>query len=289
MHFRIRRSVDYPVKHGIFIIGPNNEEKEANPGVGGYWDDAQLQVERQIQRNPLSFDQSTLFYMRWPKTEFLTDFVVEFIDLGCQYVFTASNGIGQWFYNPILDGGDVQENGLPAGVVPVRHKFFTELLVPVTAQMHNNLMGLLLAGSNLSEWEMCYQPKSHSHQFVNICLDFDHCVKEGHEQWSCRGFPGTGYTTYVVCGNARLIDFFDALCGSKSYKDEPCLTHILPGRTYRRTGDGSTSMSETQRMGTTYFYRKSRVEQVIVEDLCWRVHSDDTVWLMPSVEPHRSF
>lgn len=277
MHFRVRRSEKCPLKYDIFVVGVNKKEQEADPKIQRLWDFEQLRIEKEMQRKPLSLNRDTLFYMKSPKTVFLSDFIVEFLDLNCKYLFFVSGGVGQWLYEPVPGEEGLQENGLEAGAVSTRHEFFCEALVPVTAQMHNNLMCLLLNGSTIiSNWVLCHQPYSHNHQLVNIYLDSDDCGREIHQESKTYHCSKIGYTTHVVCWNARLVDFFDALCGDTTYKkDELSLTHILPGRTYGK-------VDEMVRVGNPYPYHKARVEQTLMEDLGWRVHGDDRIWVMPS-------
>lgn len=280
MHFRVRHSERHPSKYDIFMVGINERGMEANFKIQRLWDDGQLQAENKIQRRPSNFDQNTLFYMKGSKTTFLTDFIVEFADLNCKYIFVIADGIGQWLYEPICGREGFQENGRGIGIISIRHKLFREVLIPVTVQMHNNLTSLFLdCGGIISDWMLCHQPRNHHHQLVNISLDSDYCGKEDHK--GSNGYRSiVGYTTYVVCWNARLVDFFDAVCGDRTYKkDELHLTHILPNYTYGK-------ILETISIGSSYSYREARIEHVSMEDLGWRAHEDGRVWMMLSPGNH---
>lgn len=273
MHFRVRRSEKYLPKHDIFVIGIDKEE-EADPNIQRLWDDEQLQAEKVMQRDSSGFSKNTLFYMKNSGKTVLTSFIVEFIDLNCKYMFVISDGVGQWLYEHGPARDVPQEN--EQGVISIQHKAFREALVPVTAEMHNNLMCLLRDGGGVSSnWVLCHWPTSHSHHFVNISLGPDYRGDQIGEELRDQHFPSMGYTTYLVCWNARLVDFFDAFCGGKTHqKDEILLTHILPGRTY-----GGVRLA---RAGNTYSYRKARIEQVLMADVNWRVHGDGRMWVMPS-------
>lgn len=270
MHFRVRRSGKYLPKHDIFVVGIDKEE-EADPNIQRLWDDEQLQAEKVMQRESSGFNKNTLFYMKSSGETVLTSLIVEFINLNCRYMFVISDGVGQWLYEHV----DVlQENELD--VISIRHKAFREVLVPVTAEMHKNLMCLLRDGGGVVlDWVLCHQPKSHSHHLVNISLGPDCHGDHIGEETKDQRLPSMGYTTYLVCWNARLVDFFDAFCGGKTHKkDEILLTHILPGRTYGKV--------ELARTGNTYSYRKARIEQVSMADVGWRVHGDGRMWVVSS-------
>lgn len=274
MHFRVRRSKKHHPKHDIFVVGINKEEEEADSKIQRLWDDEQLQAEKAIQRESPSFNRNTLFYMKSSKsTTVLTNFIAEFVDLNCKYMFLVSDGVGQWLYESGFVRDALQENELGAGVISIQHKAFFGTLVPVTAQMHNNLVCLLQDGGGVSDWALCHQPKSHNHQLVNISLGPDY---HGNDRKSeDQHFPNMGYTTYLVCWNARLVDFFDAFCGGKTHKkDEILLTHILPNRTHGKVG--------LVRVGSTYSYRKARIEQALMADVGWIAHRDGRIWIMPS-------
>lgn len=274
MHFRVRRSKKHHPKHDIFVVGINKEEEEADPKIQRLWDDEQLQAEKAMQRESQSFNQNTLFYMKSSKsTTVLTNFIAEFVDLNCKYMFVVSDGVGQWLYESGFVSDALQEGELGAGVISIQHKDFFEALVPVTAQMHNNLVCLLQGVGGVSDWALCHQPKSHNHQLINISLGLDY--HRNGRNLEDQYLPNMGYTTYLVCWNARLVDFFDAFCGGKTHKkDEILLTHILPDRTYGKAGGF--------RVGNTYSYHKARIEQVLMADVGWRVHGDGRIWVMPS-------
>lgn len=167
----------------------------------------------------------------------------------------------------------LQEGELGAGVISIQHKDFFEALAPVTAQMHNNLVCLLQGVGGVSDWTLCHQPKSHNHQLINISLGPDY--HGNSRNLEDQHLPNMGYTTYLVCWNARLVDFFDAFCGGRAHKkDKILLTHILPDRTYGKAG--------AFRVGNTYSYHKAMIEQVLMADVDWRVHADGKIWMMPS-------
>lgn len=270
MHFRVRRSEKYFPKHDIFLVGIDKEE-EVGPNIQRLWDDKQLQAEKVMQREGPGFNKNTLFYMKSSGETVLTSFVVEFIDLNCKYMFVISDGVGQWFYKHEFVRDVLQEN--EPSVTSIRHNAFREVLVPVTAEMHNNLMCLLRDG--MADWVLCHQPKNHIHHLVNISLGSDYHGDQIGEELGNQRLPGMGYTTYLVCWNARLVDLFDAFCGGKAHKkDEILLTHILPGRTYGKV--------QLARAGNTYSYHKARIEQVLMADVGWRVHRDGRMWVMLS-------
>lgn len=91
MYFRVRRSKKLSSRHDIFVVGINGE-READPRIQRLWDDEQLQAERTIQREHLRFNRNTLFYMKIAEAEVLTNFIVEFVDLNCKYMFVISDG-----------------------------------------------------------------------------------------------------------------------------------------------------------------------------------------------------
>lgn len=278
MHYRVRRSVKDPSKQDIFVVGANNKEEEADDRIQRLW--------KEEQANKHS-DKGLLFHMKLPKTAFLTDFVIEFIDSGCQYVFIASNGIGQWFYESIPNGHGSQENALLADINSVVHPFFSEVLVQSTVGMHETLTNLLLAGSHLSRWVLCHQPRSHYHQVIKIHWNLELYSEDLKK--SCEGhrYPNIGHTAHVFCSNARLVDLFDALCGINEHtKDELCLTDIpsyydLVRYNYMRA-EGGDRPTIRMVIGKSYSYRQARIEQSLVKELGWRTHNDGALWVIPS-------
>lgn len=73
-------------------------------------------------------------------------------------MFVISDG-GQWLYEPAPVRSALQEDEpLGLGVISTQHRSFREAQVPVTAQMHNNLMWLLQdEGGVVSNRVLCHQ------------------------------------------------------------------------------------------------------------------------------------
>lgn len=278
MHYRIRHSVKDPSKQEIFVVGANNKEEVADRKIQKLWENGQIDKHS---------DAGLLFHMKLPKTAFLTDFVIEFIDSGCQYIFIASNGIGQWFYDSIPGGNRAREDALPAGINTVTHPFFSEVLVQSTVGMHETLMNLLLAGGRFSEWVLCHQPRSHYHQVIKIYWNLELYSEELNKSWEEHYHAKIGHTAHVFCSNARLVDLFDALCRTNEHaKDELCLTDIpsyydLVRYNYMRAKGSDRPMIKMV-IGKSYSYRQARVEQSLVRELGWRTHNDGALWVIPS-------
>lgn len=289
MHYRVRPSVKDLSKQEISIVDTRNEEQPADPKIQKLWEDEQA-----AQHS----GQEPLYYMKRSKSTFLTDFVVEFVELGCQYVFVISNGVGQWFYDDLDDPSrsvirgypipGPQEVALPIWIKSVAHPFFCEVLVQVTVQMHKSLMTLLLAGGQLSDWVFCHQPKSHYHQIVKVYWNLELYSEDLKKAWEDCDRPEIGYTTHIICGNARLVDIFNVLCGENAKaKDELFLTDVptyydLVRYNYMRAKGSDRPMLKMV-IGKSYSYRQANIEQLWLCDLGWKFHIvDGSVWVIPS-------
>lgn len=278
MHYRVRHSVEDPSKQEIFIVGANNTEEEVDHKIKKLWGEEQANKHS---------DTGLLFHMKLPKTAFLTDFIIEFVDSDCQYVFIVSNGIGQWYYESIPRGNESQEDPLPAGINSVMHPFFSEVLVQSTVGMYETLTNLLLAGDHFSKWVLCHQPKSHYHQVIKIYWNLELYSEDLKKSCESHYHTNIGHTAHVFCSNARLMDLFDALCGSNELaKDELCLTDVpsyydLVRYNYMRAKDSDRPMIRMV-IGKSYSYRQARIEQCLVRELGWRTHNDGALWVIPS-------
>lgn len=275
MHYRVRHSVKDPSKQEIIVVGANNKEEVVDRKIQKLWEEEQTNKHS---------DTGLLFHMKLPKAAFLTDFVIEFVDSGCQYVFIISNGIGQWFYESIPGA---QGDALPAGINSVTHPFFSEMLIQSTVGMHETLTNLLLAGGHFSKWVLCHQPRSHYHQVIKIYWNLELYSEDLKKSLEGRYHPNIGHTAHVFCSNARLVDLFDALCGTNEHaKDELCLTDIpsyydLVRYNYMRA-EGSDRPMIKMVIGKSYSYRQARIEQSLVRELGWRTHDDGALWVIPS-------
>lgn len=278
MHYRVRCSAKDPSKQKIVVVGANNKEEDADPKIQKLW-----QKEQAEQHS----DKGPLFFMKRPKGAFLTDFVIEFLDSGCQYVFILSNGIGQWFYEPTPSGRGPQETVLPTGSCSVSHPFFAEVLVRGTVGMQENLTTLMLAGGQFSEWALCHQPRSHYHQVIKIYWNLELYSEDLKRAWQDHDHPKIGHTTHLFCSNTRLVDLFDALCGANDHaKDELCLTDVptyydLIRYNYMRAKGNGRPMIKMV-IGRSYSYRQARIEQALVRELGWRTHNDGALWVIPA-------
>lgn len=278
MHYRIRPSLTNISIQELVVVGSKNEEQAADPKIRRLWEDQQTQTS----------DPEPLYFMRRPKSAFLTDFVVEFVEFGCQYVFIASNGLGQWYYDPITVSEEELGLSLPAAVKTISHPFYSEDLVRVTAGLHKSLMILLLAGGKFGDWTFCHQPKSHYHQVLKVFWNLELYTEDLGKVWGTQDHPEIGYTTHVVCGSARLVDIFDALCGEKvKDKDELFLTDVptyydLVRYNYMRAAGTDRPMLKMV-IGKSYSYYQGRIEQLWLCDLGWKVHVvDSAAWVVPS-------
>lgn len=257
MHLRLRRSKKDPSNQDLFRVHPAGYDFPDDI-MQTLWDNEQ---KAQHEFDPANSPQTSLHIQRRACRRNPSNFVVEFRELGHRYTYSMTNGIAQWFFEPIMPNRQYhyrQNWFLPVPLKSRRHKFFSEELICLDRNTVDNLAALF-AGRNTG-W-FCNDEAGHEHYLIRLHLDLD-TNRQDLDELDMK------HTLHMVCGNVMVADIFRGLCGNR-LKDQFCLTQIYWDEISHSVGN--------MILGTSCTYSAAMAGNLTLKDLGWDIGKDRTV------------
>lgn len=278
--FIIRRSPTHPNRYQIFENDENRlplPEKEdttlgsiqasleaESQGITPYYNRATEKSTMYVQRltippkGPSDEDKKAAMRSRPVRFPLLT---VEYPDIGIKYSLIGTDGLMQWFFEPLYSEEmvvdvDATANvpfGTPIGLIRDSNFFSHELaaLHWRTVSLHRRLERALFSRTPHNTCQ-AGNLNCRDHHLVKIIQAFD-----GIGHTSLKG-PGTCHTTHVICENMMLWQVFESLTGVKP-KDTMTLAQL-------RYGNGFNGEVRT---GKPFTYAQAKAQKTLNMDFAW--------------------
>ncbi|KAH0613003.1 uncharacterized protein H6S33_009383 [Morchella sextelata] len=268
MHLRIRPSPTNPATKRVFAVRAGGEEVP-DPASQRRWDNEQLSQQKASDLDNNS--QHPCFIQKIPKSVIFphspSNFVVEFMDLSCMFVFMIHGGGAQWYFKntsteTYTDKGR-SYSALPLGFEFHWSPFFSNNLVSITQSTFKNLAALWEGRLNTG---LCNDAPHHRHYILKLLVGL---TKDGE----IPHFRELKYTLHVVCENTKVTTLFDGLCKHK-LNDSFSMTWLL------------YCQSEVAGwfIGASYTHFMAKLLQPRIENLGWGDDNDEDttqVWVLP--------
>ncbi|KAI5845276.1 hypothetical protein DFP73DRAFT_604724 [Morchella snyderi] len=268
MHLRIRPSPIDPTTKRVFAVRAGGEEVP-DPASQERWDSEQLS--QQEASDPDNNSQHPCFIQKIPRSVIFpcspSNFVVEFMDIRCMFVFMVHGGGVQWYFKntsteTYIDEG-ISRLTLPPGFKFHWSPFFSNNLVSITQSTFRSLAALWEGRLNTG---LCSDSPHHRHYILKLLVGL---TKDG-------GIPrsrDSKYTLHVVCENTKVTALFDGLCKHK-LNDSFSMTWLMDYQ-----GEATNGF-----IGSSYTHLMAKLLQTRMENLGWGDDSDEDatqVWVLP--------
>lgn len=271
MHLRIRPSPTDPAAKRVFVVRANGEEIP-DPASQKRWDNEQLSQEKASDQQPDNNSQHPCFIQKMPKSVIFpqspSNFVAEFMDLSCMFVFMTHGGAAQWYFKNtstemyVDDCKGISYLSLAFGFEFHWSPFFSDNLVSIT---HSTFKYLAALWEGRLTTGLCDDSPHHRHYILKILVGL---TKDGE----IPHFQDLKYTLHAVCENTKVTTLFDGLCKHK-LNDSFSMTWLLDLQGVVANGF----------IGASYTHFMAKLLQPRIEHLGWGDDNEDVnhVWVLP--------